>query len=230
MNIPHRFTGTTKWLRLGIVTAALAQFLLTGGLWAQGNLAPAGAPAPTMKTLAQIEARTPIATAPMTISAPGSYYLTSNISVTAGNAITITADNVALDLNGFSISSTASPAAGTAILLSGGRQNIHIHNGAIAGSVTYSGGTFSGAGFANAIVGTGADPVDTRVSKVSVSGCSGAGIYLGQQDAATLVDSCNVQTVGGQGIVGGHERQAPGRGCLDARTPGAQGEGGKQQF
>src|SRR5204862_2362973 len=113
----------------------------------------------------------------------------------------ITADNVALDLNGFTISSTANPAAGTAILLSGGRQNIQIRNGAIAGSVTYSGSTFSGAGFANAIIGTGADPVDTRVSKVSLSGCAGAGIYLGFQDASTLVDSCHVQTVGAQGIV-----------------------------
>ena len=88
-----------------------------------------------MKTLQQIEPRTPIATAPFTISASGSYYLTKNLTVTAGDAITITADNVSLDLNGFAISSTASPAGGTAILLSGGRQNIHIGNGAITGGV-----------------------------------------------------------------------------------------------
>jgi hypothetical protein len=41
---------------------------------AQGSLTPPpGAPAPTMKTLDQIEARTPISSAPFTISAPGSY-------------------------------------------------------------------------------------------------------------------------------------------------------------
>jgi hypothetical protein len=63
--------------------AALALFLLTlnpqfSTCSAQGSLTPPGAPAPAMKTLAQIEPRTPIASAPFTISAPGSYYLTTH--------------------------------------------------------------------------------------------------------------------------------------------------------
>jgi len=49
---------------------------------AQGSLTPPGAPAPTMKTLDQIEARTPITntTNLVTISQPGSYYLTHNLT------------------------------------------------------------------------------------------------------------------------------------------------------
>jgi hypothetical protein len=71
--------------------ALLATFSLQpSALLAQGSLTPPGAPAPTMKTLAQIEPRTPIAAAPFTISAPGSYYLTTNLTVSGGTAITAT--------------------------------------------------------------------------------------------------------------------------------------------
>ena len=44
-----------------------------------------------MKTLAQIEPRTPISSVPFTISAPGSYYLTTNVTTTVSNAIVIAA-------------------------------------------------------------------------------------------------------------------------------------------
>lgn len=73
------------------------------------------------ETLDQIEARTPIAAAPFAITNPGSYYLTSNLAVTAGDAITISADNVTLDLNGFIISSTEATPTSTGVLLAGGR-------------------------------------------------------------------------------------------------------------
>src|SRR5260370_6407387 len=102
-----------RFIGLALFLSTLDPQLST--LFAQGNLAPPGAPAPTMKSLDQIEARTPISSAPFTISAPGSYYLTKDLSVTTGNGITISADNVTLDLNGFTISSTAASATGTAI-------------------------------------------------------------------------------------------------------------------
>src|SRR5215469_2970325 len=69
---------------------------------AQGVLTPPGAPGPTMKTLAQIEPRIPISTA-TNISNPGSYYLTTNLNVPSGSGITISANNVTLDLNGFAL-------------------------------------------------------------------------------------------------------------------------------
>jgi len=70
---------------------------------AQGSLTPPGAPAPTMKTLNQVEPRTPIASAPYTISQPGSYYLTANLTNT-GHGVVITANGVTLDLMGFTLS------------------------------------------------------------------------------------------------------------------------------
>ena len=88
-------------------------------LIAQGSLTPPGAPASTMKSLDQIEARTPISSVPYTISSPGSYYLTANLNVTTGDAITIAANGVALDLNGFTLSSTDPNNIGSGILLGG---------------------------------------------------------------------------------------------------------------
>lgn len=79
---------------------------------AQGNLTPSGAPAASMKTLEQIEPRTPVdATrtpgnflAQFIITQPGSYYLTSNIvGVSGKRGIQIQTSNVTLDLNGFSM-------------------------------------------------------------------------------------------------------------------------------
>jgi hypothetical protein len=168
----------------------------------QGALTPPGPPAPTMKSLAQIEARTPISTAPFTITQPGSYYLTTNVTVSGGNAITIATNGVTLDLNGFSISSTEASPTGTAILLNGSLRNITIANGLIQGGVTNNGsGVYSGPGFANGIYCSGSQPINARVSGISVSGCQYDGIDLGH--SGTVVEGCVVQTVGGYGIVAG---------------------------
>jgi hypothetical protein len=60
-----------------------------------------------MKTLEQIEPRTPIAALPFTISSPGSYYVTGNLAGVANqDGIIINADNVTLDLGGFEIVGT----------------------------------------------------------------------------------------------------------------------------
>src|SRR5438445_13129756 len=71
---------------------------------AQGSLTPPGAPAATMKTLSQVEPRTPISSVPFAITNSGSYYLTTNLTGTGGGAaISITTSNVTLDLNGFTL-------------------------------------------------------------------------------------------------------------------------------
>jgi hypothetical protein len=183
-----------------ILIATISAFYRQPSAFAQGSLTPPGAPGPTMLTLLQVEPRTPISSAPYTITNPGSYYLTANLTVNSGNAITIATNGVTLDLNGFTISSSAAGATGYGILLVNGPQNLTIANGHIQGGVTNNGsGVYSGGGLAFGIEYTGAEPANMLVSRVSVSGCLDDGIYPGY-GASTVVESCTVQTVGGSGI------------------------------
>ena len=170
-------------------------------VFAQGSLTPPGAPAPTMKTLDQIEARTPISQLPFAINTGGSYYLTGNLSTGASNAIVIAASGVTLDLSGFTISSMVANAAngGTGILLVSGLSDISILNGHILGGVTNNGsGVYSGSGFGSGIFYSGIALVNTRVSSVSVAGCLHYGIFLSGN--STVVEACMVRTVGNLGI------------------------------
>ncbi|MEI8291139.1 MAG: hypothetical protein WCH99_16860 [Verrucomicrobiota bacterium] len=158
----------------------------------QGALTPPGAPAPTMKTLAQIEPRTPISSVPYAITNSGSYYLTQNVTITNGNAISIFADNVMLDLNGFTITSDPNYSSpGTAIITYA--RNITIANGFIRSGITNNGqGVYGGNGFQYGIFnGPGLDNV--RVTGVTASGLV-EGIYLfgGQGE---VVENCTVKTV-----------------------------------
>ena len=99
-----------------------------------GPLDPPGAPAPTMKTLQQVEPRTPISqpvSFPIQINAPGSYYFTENITgVISQHGIVINADNVTLDLNGFTLSGLSVGLAGITDN-STRRTNITIRNGTV---------------------------------------------------------------------------------------------------
>jgi hypothetical protein len=102
-----------------------------------GDLMPPGAPAATMKTLDQIEARKPISSIPFTIGEPGSYYLTQDLGPGAEglNGITIQANNVTLDLNGFTITGPGkeSPGFADGIVASAANSNIAVFNGAVCG-------------------------------------------------------------------------------------------------
>src|SRR5689334_13892270 len=71
-------------------------------VYSQGTLTPPGPPAPSMKTLSEIEPRIAISSLPLTIVTPGSYYLTGNLSATS-TGITVTARDVTIDLNGFTL-------------------------------------------------------------------------------------------------------------------------------
>jgi hypothetical protein len=152
-----------------------------------------------MRTLTQIEPRTPISSAPVTLNAPGSYYLTTNLAVSGGDAITIATNGVTLDLNGFSITSIAPITTGTGVRLNGGLRNIAILNGHIQGGVTNNAGTYAGPGFWTGISYSSPAPMNVRVAGVSVSGCLYSGIYLDVVNS-TVVEGCTVRTVGGTGI------------------------------
>ncbi|MSU59659.1 MAG: hypothetical protein EXS35_16085 [Pedosphaera sp.] len=180
-----------------LLTAFVSSFILQNSAHAQGSLTPpVGAPAPVMKSLAQIEPRTPISSVPFTITVPGSYYLATNVTTAVSNAIVIAANGVTLDLNGFTIASAVTNAAsgGTAILLGSNLSGITIRNGHIRGGVTKGVTNYSGSGFANGIYYVGASPNGVRASDISVSGCLSNGISLG---TSSVVESCIVRTVGG---------------------------------
>lgn len=144
-------------------------------LHAQGPLTPPGAPAPTMKTLAQIEPRIDVLTLgtepPYTINQPGSYYLSANmITASGGNAISIQAENVTLDLNGFTISS---PPGGSPVNCISSFFPAVIKNGFIKGSGVATEGNYTQGGFSFGIY---MQITGGTVTDLVVQGCS-EGIY-----------------------------------------------------
>lgn len=107
---------------------------------AQGTLTPPDeafttnmTPKASMKTLNQIEPRTPITSLPFEITNAGSYYVTANLTCTNNdNGITIDSDDVQLDLNGFALNGTPGTLHG--VLVSGPlHHNISIRNGVVRG-------------------------------------------------------------------------------------------------
>ncbi|MDB6028872.1 MAG: hypothetical protein JWM68_5095 [Verrucomicrobiales bacterium] len=123
-----------------VFSMVCALLVMTTLGFAQGTLTPPGAPAPTMKTLAQIEPRTPIsaATTPgdtftlYIINQPGSYYFTTNIvGVANKSGIFIQTGNVTIDLNGFTLQGVLNSFTG--IYVAGPYTNIVIHNGTVSG-------------------------------------------------------------------------------------------------
>jgi parallel beta-helix repeat protein len=160
------------------LTSAIFFFLLSPFVFPQGSLTPPGAPVPTMKTLDQVEPRTPIdavhtpgdASNEFIISQAGSYYLTGSLNVGKTTGIGITAAGVTVDLNGFPITRT-SGSAGVGLQSTGG--NCTIKNGSVFG---FSTGVFGG--------GRGG-----ILSRLVVSNCSQAGISVGE---GWHIDSCNV--------------------------------------
>jgi len=76
-----------------------------------------------------------ISTVPYTISAPGVYCVTQKITsaLTSGAAITITANNVVLDLNGFAIGNLGAVNPTSIGVYAVDRQNIVVRNGVLRG-------------------------------------------------------------------------------------------------
>lgn len=180
---------------------------------AQGALTPPGAPAPTMKTLTQVEPRTPLtagaagvtvnANGGFTLTAPGSYYLTGDLVVATDYGILINSDDVTLDLSGFSIRSAATGVIGAGILTSYGRDRITIRHGSIHGQgtvdLTTTPDTYTDLGFDTAISASTSEQV--LVEDVHVGGTH-HGIYLGL--GSCIVRNCTASRISGNGIVASH--------------------------
>jgi parallel beta-helix repeat protein len=167
-----------------LLAAAIAA--TTSYAFAQGSLTPPGAPGATMKTLDQIEARTPVSGS-TNITQSGSYYLTGNVT---DGGISISANDVTLDLRGFSLVGSGS---GNGITISSGMQNVVVRNGTVKG-------------FSAGVVVVGA--IGFRVEDVMVSDNASHGIYLNGASgpcSGNTIKKCTIIRSGGDGIhlVGG---------------------------
>ena len=124
-----------RTLSLSLAVVAASAF----GVARAGDIAPPGAPGPTMKTLDEVEARIPVG--PLTtpgdvvsvyqITEPGSYYLTGDVIGQAGKAgIEIASADVVLDLNGYTVRGVAGATIGINVpgFVGGGA----IRNGTVA--------------------------------------------------------------------------------------------------
>jgi parallel beta-helix repeat protein len=125
---------TSKKRDLVISVLLLAVFAaLSPKARAAGSLEPSAPPGPVMKSLDEVEPRTPIKPAdlPLTITQSGSYYLTGDVNFTdtAHNAITVDCNDVTIDLKGYSIAGpNATNFSGIYI---NARTNIEIINGTL---------------------------------------------------------------------------------------------------
>jgi parallel beta-helix repeat protein len=126
--------GKLGWALVAALSLLLIA-MLAGGVEG-GPLDPPNPLGPSMKTLEEVEPRTPISSLPVVISTPGAYYLTDNLACNAcaSVAINITADNVDLDLNGFTMTCAPAPCSSTEGIVSGSTPRIiRIHDGTIRG-------------------------------------------------------------------------------------------------
>ena len=197
-------------MKIKILLTVVSAFIILHSAFGQGALTPPGAPAPTMKSLAQIEPRTDVlklggdANNLFLITNAGSYYLTTNLMGVSGkNGIKINSGHVTLDLNGFAVLGV--PGSGSGIYV------IQCTN------VTVLNGTVSGWG------GTGVDAFTTGNERnlvfehLTVSANGGYGIktagpnvvhdcrvlgssLVGIYDTGGLISSCSVLSSGAVGI------------------------------
>jgi hypothetical protein len=168
--------------------------------FAQGPLTPPGAPAPAMKSLDQIEARTPITALPLTIFSSGSYYLTTNLTGTFGSSgITVNSgiNDVTIDLNGFSLIGV--PGSKDGITIFGSR--VAVINGTIRNWGT------------NGINALGSQ--NNRFQNVVAANNGATGIDSGSR---SLVDSCDTEFNNTYGIAAGGGCIV--RNCLANHNPG----------
>ncbi len=176
-------------------TASILTAFITSAALAGPLDPPPGPIESTGKTLTEVEPRTAInsvntpgdSDSAFRITQSGSYYLTQNISIIGFisdlHAIEIAADNVTIDLNGFTLTGLSGTLNG--IRTDGtGHHNIVIKNGTIQSFLT-------------GIALNGTDSTEIAVEKVSVLNCDVIGIAI----RSGRVSDCVVKDSGGTGII-----------------------------
>jgi parallel beta-helix repeat protein len=179
-------------------TPVIALLCLSATAVFAGSLTPPpGTPAPTMKTLTQVEPRVDLhdPQAPgvnrndpgneIIITTPGSYYLSSDLAVGKADGIRVDASDVTIDLQGFRIHRTTSPGTGHGVRIVGAH-DAAIRNGSIRG-------------FAYGIRAA-QDSNGCRVEKVAVSSCSFAGITA--EGSGSIIESCQAHLINGDHGIG----------------------------
>jgi len=186
-----------------IVCTAVGGVLLAACASAGGGplVPPAGPIAPTHKTLSEVEPRIAVndtntpgvgSTAVYKITAPGSYYLTGNVAATANkNAIGIYANNVTLDLNGFTVEGIAGN-TGAVIVVAGDGSN---PSGDPRGNVTIKNGTVRGGGGSGVLSQIGV--AGLRLSGVTARNNANIGFSI---DGRVELENCSASDNGSHGF------------------------------
>jgi hypothetical protein len=162
-----------------VTLVVLATFLLVPLAGSAGDLEPPGVPDSTMKTLDEVEPRTPIAgsdtpASTLIITESGSYYLTGN-RVCSGNGIRVDVNDVTIDLCGYILSGPDSTSDG--ISIPGPRDNVVIRNGTIR--------DFRFAVYAGTATGR-----NHRVDNIRAISNTAGGLYLNSSNCA--VTGCTI--------------------------------------
>lgn len=177
--------------RTGLVSVAIAcaTAIACTALVVAGPLdPPAGAVAPTHKTLSEVEPRIAInqtntpgdATSVFRITQRGSYYLTGNVSVPSGkHGVVIAASDVTLDLGGFTI---LGPGPGSTlhdgVSVEGVLTQVTVRHGSIR--------AMGGYGVKLYVFPGNPGASNSRVEAVNASGCRLSGIIVGE--SSVVVD------------------------------------------
>lgn len=158
-----------------MIVVTVAYSLIISVAFGDDYMTPPGAPgseAAKMKTLNQVEPRTPITSLPFSITNPGSYYLIAPLfGVGGSNGIIIAASDVKLDLNGFALNGVSNSYDG--VRVAGTRDNITIRNGVIRNWDTYG------------IMATNAH--NSTLTDVKAFGNGWGGLYIGDN---SLINCC----------------------------------------
>jgi hypothetical protein len=183
-----------KSAKVAVSLLALATLAVFSLFAVGGSLEPSAPPGPTMKTLDEVEPRVPISSLPYTISASGSYYLTGDLT-TDSNSISVEANDVTIDLMGYSL--TGSGSAGSGVWMGySPRSNIEIRNGTVRNFLLGVGAMFASHRnvriiglrvHGNTAGGLLLDAKGCLVKDCTVSGNDNWGISCG--DASTVVDN-----------------------------------------